>query len=260
MHPTAKGAPHPSAAYGSYISWSQSSGCRSPRRCTSRCISPLRTTSRCDAYLCANARGKTLGRAASGFIAICCPTARRLIGKRTLQCASLENAQLQGASLDHAELQGAVLRGARLQDSSIVGAFVWRANFSSTQHIGTLVVNPIAEQVHASGPRPCSLERPCPFRSEDYEALVQTIKLIPNNVEPILRLKRLDPAEPLADEQANGDILAQLTQESPALEDYQKHLANRLKEVGCDPNIAPFMFNCYQTTDSRQQGKRVLPC
>jgi uncharacterized protein YjbI with pentapeptide repeats len=163
-----------------------------------------------------------------------------------LQGASLVGAQLQGAVLVNTQLQGASLVGTQLQEASLIRIFVWRANTWDRKGEGALVSEPEYQpKYHLLG---CAFEPwGCDWSAGAFTELTQLIKRqVPKGDrqdKALNRIEILDPAKPWPDELEEEKAWADLVRLSPSPDVYEKALAVRLREMGCDANLGPYVIS-----------------
>jgi uncharacterized protein YjbI with pentapeptide repeats len=164
-----------------------------------------------------------------------------------LEAADLRGAQLQGAALDHAQLQGARLAeppypalAANLQGASLDHVFVWRADVQAPQVAGARVIAP------EIGPKyqglDCPVSQTCDWSPDTFAALQRLFDDIPRILDrqgPLSRIAKLNPAEKL---DWNRQTWIDLGQQSPP-QDYEKILAEILRQTGCDASGAPYVIH-----------------
>jgi hypothetical protein len=167
--------------------------------------------------------------------------------------ASLIGAKLQGASLVRAELQGAWLSGANFQDACLDDVFVWRTDSRNIITGGTSILRPeTAPKYHGLD---CE-ESECMWSPDLLATLKRLIEAQTPRADMVevrdLALKRiavLDPNKKL--EQLPGSW-ANLERLSPPRNEYEKVLARRLQQIGCNIVGAPYVVHALlQTLDFR---------
>lgn len=157
-----------------------------------------------------------------------------------LQGASLDDAQLQGASLDHPWLQGASLDHAQLQGASLVGIFAWRADSRNTSTESARIVAPVTKAIYVG--LDCPIALVCDWSADSFAALKRLIeKQVPEGerrADALKRIATLDPATRKPEEEM-AEAWRGLAKSS-SFDAYQKSLAERLRETGCDAVGAPY--------------------
>ena len=165
--------------------------------------------------------------------------------KAQLEGASLVGAQLQGAVLVDTQLQGALLVGAQLQGAIFTRVFTWRADARDSKGEGALVSEPENQaKYHMLG---CAFEPwACDWTPSAFAGLKRLIeRQVPEGDQRKKALNRiaiLDPARPSPDKQEEKEVWTDLVRSSPSLDVYQKDLAVRLQEMGCDANLGPYVI------------------
>jgi uncharacterized protein YjbI with pentapeptide repeats len=162
-----------------------------------------------------------------------------------LQGASLNGAQLQGASLVNTQLQGASLVGAQMQGAALTKIFTWRADARDSNGEDALVSEPENQpKYHMLG---CAFEPwGCDWSSGGFVELKRLIeRQVPEGDrrdKALNRIAILDPAKPLRDQQQEEKIWTDLVRSSPSAEVFIKNLTVKLKEMGCDANLGPYVI------------------
>jgi uncharacterized protein YjbI with pentapeptide repeats len=163
-----------------------------------------------------------------------------------LQGASLNGAQLQGASLVNTQLQGASLVGAQLQGAALIKVFTWRADARESNGEGTLVSGPENQpRYHMLG---CAFEPwGCDWSSGAFAELKQLIKRqVPEGDrrdKALNLIAILDPAKASWTEQQEAKVWTDFARSSPSAEVFIKNFTVRLKEMGCDANLGPYVID-----------------
>jgi Pentapeptide repeats (8 copies) len=159
-----------------------------------------------------------------------------------LQGADLPDAQLQGTNLGRAQLQGANLRGADMSDSDLNEAFVFRTDVGdadlATADVSSVHVDEVQAGEMLSSP-------PEPLAPVDVEAWIAVGTEFAPGVEKDEIVKRFDRLKPDFHEETDKPKWSGLEEASRSLDpDGVKHrqrLADRLGELACDPDGAPYV-------------------
>ncbi len=164
-----------------------------------------------------------------------------LLSASDLKGASFQGAQLQGASFNGAELQGADFERAQLDGSSFENVFVWRARLPN-QISGTFrVFQPTSGQKY--GRSSCSYD----WSIAAFAALKRRIseevpksgnsQLISPREFALLKIAEVDPET----ESKWIDSWTMLERSSLSSTDYEKKLAETLKDAGCRAGGSPII-------------------
>jgi len=179
-----------------------------------------------------------------------------------LQGASLNGAQLQGASLVNTQLQGASLVGAQLQGAALIKVFTWRADARERNGEGTLVSGPENQpRYHMLG---CAFEPwGCDWSSGAFAELKQLItRQVPEGDrrdKALNRIAILDPAKASWTQQQEEKVWTDLARSSPSAEVFIKNFTVKLKEMGCDANLGPYVIHGFFLTQSAPVFRKRSP-
>jgi uncharacterized protein YjbI with pentapeptide repeats len=161
-----------------------------------------------------------------------------------LEGASLAGAQLQGAYVFDTQLQGASLVGAQLQDAALIRDFTWRADARNSEGSALVSEPETRPKYHMLG---CAFEPwGCDWSSGAFSALKRLIeRLVPEGdrrEKALNRIAILDPARPWPYKQEQEKVWTDLVQSSPSFNVYEKDLAVRLQELGCDADRGHYVM------------------
>jgi uncharacterized protein YjbI with pentapeptide repeats len=164
-----------------------------------------------------------------------------------LEGTNLDHTFLQGADLDHTFLQGLNLSGAQLQGASLTGTFVWRTDPpSNTNEIQIFVDAPAPGPARHLADCPMGRAPPCVWSEEAYEKLRSMIEQFPPPAGgPNLALQRIATLEkpPYVADEASAEAWAALANASArSAGSYFNTLAEKLKEIGCAADGAPYVI------------------
>jgi uncharacterized protein YjbI with pentapeptide repeats len=168
-----------------------------------------------------------------------------------LQGASLVSAKLQGASLDEAQLQGASLGGAQLRalhsGMCLFGALTLERRFGRTPVAGPNI-SP-KRRCYEPGPPPPGYDKDdvCDWTVDTFEALKRLIgEQVPEGYTRRKAMERieqnLDPTKALEGGVEMTQVWADHEHYSPALDVYEKNLAEQWRETGCAADGAPYVL------------------
>jgi uncharacterized protein YjbI with pentapeptide repeats len=166
-----------------------------------------------------------------------------VLGFAQMQGADLSRAQLQGADLRFAQLQGADLRGADMSDTELDKTFVFGADISdanlATAAIRTIETDKVKRD--DSG-------KTAPLSEADVDewiAAATEFALEKDKAETIRRFARLKPVQPTEQDTSDQAKWTHLAKQSLSLDpdgaQYRRRLANRLGDLACDADGAPYV-------------------
>jgi uncharacterized protein YjbI with pentapeptide repeats len=163
-----------------------------------------------------------------------------------LQGADLSGAQLQGADLLSAQLQGADLRRGAMEDSEFRDPLVFRTDTTGASLAMTPIRSVQAERVR---PRATDDTSPVPLTPLDVDGWLEAATEFAREVDKADIAKRFDRLKPdfQQDEQDKShqakwtELENQSLTRDPGGVIYRRRLADRLGELACDPDGAPYV-------------------